>query len=215
MMGRNGRPPNEHIGEIAAVAPQERQCEFRSFYPARTFVKPLPRQYATTLAAIDRATAVKKVQLNFGIFFLKSEDIFPFSSFGKQRFAENLRFHKRIAWQSLAKLQKKNGKIKFFLVFKKNLTLFCTFSLVKLHKLGIYAIYPMNFTGCTVFVRLFKPLFETTSANGQFRVSQGVCPQKVLLVYGMLFPARTFVSPRPTRSCRHVMRSRGDVHRRQ
>ena len=43
--------PNEHIGEIAAVAPQKRQCEFGSYYPARTFVKPLPRQYATTLAA--------------------------------------------------------------------------------------------------------------------------------------------------------------------
>ena len=42
---------NEHIGEIAAVAPQKRQCEFGSYYPARTFVKPLPRQYATTLSA--------------------------------------------------------------------------------------------------------------------------------------------------------------------
>ena len=40
---------NEHIGEIAAVSPQKRQCEFGSYYPARTFVKPLPRQYATTL----------------------------------------------------------------------------------------------------------------------------------------------------------------------
>ena len=43
---------NEHIGEIAAVAPQKRQYEFGSYYPARTFVKPLPRQYATTLPAI-------------------------------------------------------------------------------------------------------------------------------------------------------------------
>jgi len=42
---------NEHIGEIAAVSPQKRQCEFGSYYPARTFVKPLPRQYATTLWA--------------------------------------------------------------------------------------------------------------------------------------------------------------------
>jgi len=40
---------NEHIGEIAAVAPQKRQCEFGSYYPAGTFVKPLPRQYATSL----------------------------------------------------------------------------------------------------------------------------------------------------------------------
>ena len=43
--------PNEHIGEIAAVSPQKRQCELESYYPARTFVKPLPRQYATTLTA--------------------------------------------------------------------------------------------------------------------------------------------------------------------
>ena len=42
---------NEHIGEIAAVCPQKRQCKFGSYYPARTFVKPLPRQYATTLHA--------------------------------------------------------------------------------------------------------------------------------------------------------------------
>ena len=42
---------NEHIGEIAAVAPQKRQCELESPFPARTFVKPLPRQYATTLSA--------------------------------------------------------------------------------------------------------------------------------------------------------------------
>ncbi|MCL2651003.1 MAG: hypothetical protein FWD60_08280 [Candidatus Azobacteroides sp.] len=46
---------NEHIGEIAAVSPQKRQCKFGSYYPARTFVKPLPRQYATTLHA-SRAT---------------------------------------------------------------------------------------------------------------------------------------------------------------
>jgi len=45
---------NEHIGEIAAVSPQKRQCEFGSYYPARTFVKPLPRQYATTLGASER-----------------------------------------------------------------------------------------------------------------------------------------------------------------
>jgi len=49
---------NEHIGEIAAVSPLERQCKFGSYYPARTFVKPLPRQYATTLAAIGRTSLV-------------------------------------------------------------------------------------------------------------------------------------------------------------
>ena len=42
---------NEHIGEIAAVSPRKWQCDFGSYYPARTFVKPLPRQYATTLHA--------------------------------------------------------------------------------------------------------------------------------------------------------------------
>jgi len=47
---------NEHIGEIAAVAPQKWQCEFVSYYPARTFVKPLPRQYATTVRCKWRAT---------------------------------------------------------------------------------------------------------------------------------------------------------------
>jgi len=50
---------NEHIGEIAALAPQKRQCEFGSYYPARTFVKPLPRQAAKTLHA-SRENAVEK-----------------------------------------------------------------------------------------------------------------------------------------------------------
>ena len=45
---------NEHIGEIAAVSPQKRQCKFESYYPARTFVKPLPRQYAGSLCASGR-----------------------------------------------------------------------------------------------------------------------------------------------------------------
>ena len=49
-MGQN-TAYNEHIGEIAAVCPQKRQCDFGSYYPALTFVKPLPRQYATTLSA--------------------------------------------------------------------------------------------------------------------------------------------------------------------
>ena len=51
---------NEHIGEIAAVSPQKRQCELESYYPARTFVKPLPRQYATTLA-VSAESVVDKV----------------------------------------------------------------------------------------------------------------------------------------------------------
>jgi len=40
---------NRRFGKIAALAPQKRQCEFGSYYPARTFVKPLPRQAAGTL----------------------------------------------------------------------------------------------------------------------------------------------------------------------
>ena len=44
---------NVHIGEIAAVPPQQRQCELGSYYPARTFVKPLPRQYASPLGASE------------------------------------------------------------------------------------------------------------------------------------------------------------------
>jgi len=40
---------NGRFGEIAALAPQKRQCELGSYYPARTFVKPLPRQAAGTL----------------------------------------------------------------------------------------------------------------------------------------------------------------------
>ena len=45
---------NEHIGKIAAAIPQKKQYEFGSSYPARAFVKPLPRQYATTLGASQR-----------------------------------------------------------------------------------------------------------------------------------------------------------------
>ena len=42
---------NGRFGKIAAVAPQKRQCEFGSYYPARTLVKPLPRQAASPLGA--------------------------------------------------------------------------------------------------------------------------------------------------------------------
>jgi len=49
--------PNEHIGKMAAVTPQKRQCELGSYYPAQTFVKPLPRQYATTLHASQRTAS--------------------------------------------------------------------------------------------------------------------------------------------------------------
>ena len=43
---------NGRFGKIAALAPQKRQCEFGSYYPAQTFVKPLPRQAAGTLEAM-------------------------------------------------------------------------------------------------------------------------------------------------------------------
>ena len=42
---------NGRFGEIAALAPQKRQCEFGSYYPAGTLVKPLPRKAAWTLWA--------------------------------------------------------------------------------------------------------------------------------------------------------------------
>jgi len=54
---------NEHISKIAAAIPPERQCELGSYYPARTFVKPLPRQYATTLAVIGRSETSKKLSI--------------------------------------------------------------------------------------------------------------------------------------------------------
>jgi len=37
---------NMRFGKIAALAPQKRQCEFGSYYPAGTLVKPQLRQYA-------------------------------------------------------------------------------------------------------------------------------------------------------------------------
>jgi len=43
-----GRSHNRRLGKIAAVTPQKRQCEFGSYYPAGTLVKPLPRQAAGT-----------------------------------------------------------------------------------------------------------------------------------------------------------------------
>jgi len=48
------RTHNGRFGKIAALAPQKRQCELGSYYPAGTLVKPLPRQAADTLAAIGR-----------------------------------------------------------------------------------------------------------------------------------------------------------------
>ena len=40
---------NGRFCEMAALAPQKRQCELGSYYPARTFVKPPPRKAAGTM----------------------------------------------------------------------------------------------------------------------------------------------------------------------
>jgi len=43
---------NGRFGKIAALAPQKRQCELGSYYPAGSLVKPPPRKAATTLYAM-------------------------------------------------------------------------------------------------------------------------------------------------------------------
>ena len=53
---------NGRFGAMAALAPQQRQCELGSYYPAGTLVKPPLRQAARTLAAI-RATMRCKVRI--------------------------------------------------------------------------------------------------------------------------------------------------------
>jgi len=45
---------------MAAVSPLERQCEFGSYYPAGSSVKPPPRKAAGTLAAILADSAVRR-----------------------------------------------------------------------------------------------------------------------------------------------------------
>ena len=45
---------NWRFGAMAAVAPQQRQCEFGNYYPAGTLVKPPLRQAAGTLYASGR-----------------------------------------------------------------------------------------------------------------------------------------------------------------
>jgi hypothetical protein len=56
---------NGRFGEIAALAPQKRQCEFGSYYPARTFVKPLPRQAAGTLGVSKLGVRILNILPNF------------------------------------------------------------------------------------------------------------------------------------------------------
>ena len=47
----NGMHCLQHgFGAMAALAPQQRQCELGSYYPAGTLVKPLLRQAARTLS---------------------------------------------------------------------------------------------------------------------------------------------------------------------
>jgi hypothetical protein len=48
---------NERFCEMAAVTPQERQCEIGSYYPAASSVKPPPRKAATTLPASEGDSA--------------------------------------------------------------------------------------------------------------------------------------------------------------
>jgi len=61
-------PPavNGRFGEIAALAPQKRQCDFGSYYPAGTFVKPLPRQAAGTVVCNASGAVFKRIVDDFG-----------------------------------------------------------------------------------------------------------------------------------------------------
>ena len=52
MPAHNGR-----FYEMAAVAPQKRQCDFGSFAPARSSVKPPLHKAASTLAASEETKA--------------------------------------------------------------------------------------------------------------------------------------------------------------
>ena len=59
MPAHNGR-----FCEMAALTPQKQQCEFGSYYPAGSVVKPPPRKAAGTLYAICRQSGsnVKKLK---------------------------------------------------------------------------------------------------------------------------------------------------------
>ena len=50
---------------MAALAPQQRQCELGSYYPAGTLVKPPLRQAAGTLAASVGTVRKNSVRLIF------------------------------------------------------------------------------------------------------------------------------------------------------
>ena len=51
---------NGRFGAMAAVAPQKRQCELGSYYPAGALVKPPLRQAAGTLHASGGDSAAGK-----------------------------------------------------------------------------------------------------------------------------------------------------------
>ena len=53
---------NGRFCEMAALAPQKRQCELGSYYPARTFVKPPPRKAAGALCASRNSLKEKSVE---------------------------------------------------------------------------------------------------------------------------------------------------------
>jgi len=53
---------NGRFYEMAAVTPQQRQCELGSYYPAGTLVKPPLRQAAGTLAAMFGESAPKTIK---------------------------------------------------------------------------------------------------------------------------------------------------------
>ena len=62
---RNARTANGRFGKIAALAPQKRQCELGSYYPAGTLVKPLPRQADGLLcASSESAMALRRDEYN-------------------------------------------------------------------------------------------------------------------------------------------------------
>ena len=60
-----GRSHNGRFCEMAALAPQKRQCELGSLYPAGSLVKPPPRKAAGTLGVSGRTvqrTKTRKIE---------------------------------------------------------------------------------------------------------------------------------------------------------
>ena len=55
-----GRSHNGRFCEMAALAPQKRQWELESYYPAGSLVKPPPRKAAGTLGAMGDAASSRE-----------------------------------------------------------------------------------------------------------------------------------------------------------